>query len=111
MKERKNVDQDVPGNAIASAALFQSQMIRSASTMLHAEEAFSRLDDEDIVVQRVVVRLPQGHGTEYVLVCNAIHLDEKLVAFHRAASWLEVLVGFCERLKNGSLKWQPDKYA
>jgi len=108
--DKPNKHGEVPGNALESQRLFDRQMIRAASQMVHAERAFERLDEEDVVVSRVVIRLPVGDGAEYLAVLNAEAPTGKLVAFHRAGTFMECIVGVCERLVNGSLKWTPDKF-
>lgn len=110
MSKKRERGEDVPGDAMSSQALFDRQMIRAASSMVHVDGAFERLDEDDIIVSRVVIRLPVGDGSEYLVVANATQGEHKLVAFHRAVSFMEAVTGFCERIVNGSMKWQADRY-
>jgi len=105
-----NKNGEVPGNAVESQRLFDKQMIRAASQLVHVERALERLDQEDVVVGRVVIRLPVGDGAEFLAVLNADTPEGKMVAFHRAGTFMECIVGVCERLVNGSMKWTADKY-
>lgn len=110
MSEKANKNGDVPGNVLGTQALFDRQMIRAASILVHTDKALERFDDDDCVVSRVVIRMPEVAGGEYLAVVNMTRLGEKFVAFHRAGTYMECVIGLSERLVNGSIKWTPDKY-
>lgn len=62
----------------------------------------------------VSIRLkgPQDIGDEYLLVARAIGTDgEPVVAFHSSESATGAVIGFANRMRNGTLKWHEDEYA
>jgi hypothetical protein len=106
----KRMDGEVPGNALASAQAFTRGLLRQAETISLFEHSVERLEDDDTWVRSLSIRLPDGVRTSYLIVARADTPEGAVVAFHDAPQLLEALGGFCERLRNGSLRWKPDEY-
>lgn len=71
-----------------------------------------RAVDVDGCVESLRIRGPRYEGDEYMLVAKRTSGDGKPeVAFQISASLHDCLLGFGNRLRNGSVKWVPDKYA
>lgn len=67
---------------------------------------------DDGHVESFRVRGPQEEGGEYMLVAKRVN-DAGLpeVGFQTGLSVEAVLAGFGTRLRNGSVKWKPDRFA
>lgn len=58
------------------------------------------------------VRAPRDSNDDYLIVLNGFDTDgAPVVAFHGATTLEDALVGARNRLRNGTLKWNPDRYA
>ena len=101
-------NQEHDGNAMASAAAFRQQLIRSGELLLRAERIFERCWDEDVFVRNVNIKLDGGGGGNYLAIVKAETPEGKIVAFHDAPTLLELVTGLLARLENKSLKWRED---
>ena len=107
----KRRNQDMPGNAMESQAQYQRQMVRLAEQLVRAERTFDNLFDEDVVVLRMTIRLPQYEGQEYMVIVGARSPEGRVVTFHSSETFAEAVRGALARLENRSNKWREDKYA
>jgi hypothetical protein len=88
----------------------EAEKLRDATVyiMLQMEQAV----DEAPGVNRVRVRGPQWKGDDYVLMAGGLSDDgTAIVAFSSASTLHGALIGFANRMRNGTLKWHVDKYA
>ena len=103
--------QDIPGNSIGSAATYQQQMVRFAETVFRAQATFERWDEDNIFVRSITIRAPSVTNNEWLAVVRIDTGDGAQVAFHGAPTFQEVIGGLTERVRNGSLRFAPDKFS
>ncbi len=101
---------DIPGDARASALAVQRVLLRLAEQLVRAEDIFERLDEGDLSIDSMGVRLPQYEGGDYMVTVRAVKEGVAVVGFHGADSLAESLRGVLARLSNGSMRWRDDKY-
>jgi hypothetical protein len=102
---------EIPGNTLASQALFDRQMIKIGVSVLTLQEQFIRLSDEGIEVKALRLAYRSGVSGELLGVLTASTESSELVAFQSGTDLAVVLTVLQSRLANGSLKWKEDEYA
>lgn len=108
--KKQGGSKDTPGNALASAAAFDRELIKFALVIYRAQDVLERLFEEDIWVQRISISMPNDQRPDYMAYVSAVQGGKKIVGFHGGASLHECLLGTMNRLANGSMKWNPDKW-
>ncbi len=101
---------DVPGSAVGSHAAYLRQMVRQAETLQDLERTADRLFEEELLVRGITIRFPEDARPEYLAVVRVEGPGGRLVAFHNAPTFIEVVVGVVNRLKNGTMKFKEDQY-
>ena len=107
-KARKN--DEVNGNAMASALAVQRQLIRQAEQAARVEMSLERLDEDDIMVRSMRIVMPKMDGSDYMIVVNADTPDGAVCCFTSGVTFSEALSTCLARLENRSAKWVKDKY-
>lgn len=102
---------EVPGNAMASAALFAKEMVRAGESLYQMEYTLDTLFDKEVVVTSIRIRTPGLTQEGYLVVVNALVLGDAVVGFHGDTTFGKAVIGVIERLRNGTIKWKPDEYA
>jgi len=100
---------DVPGNAIASQAAFDREMVRTAAGIYRVDDVLARLYEDDCNITRFGIICPNMLRTEYMGVVNAVSAGAPIVAFHGGQTFKDCLVGMLARIENGSITWRADK--
>lgn len=104
-------DNDVPGNAMLSAALLGRQVEKLGIAALRMDAHLETLQDNGIEVKALRFVYRAGIRGEVLCVVTAQTESGGLVAFHNGDSFGEVMKGIAARMGNGSLKWKEDEYA
>jgi len=107
-KERKGGEVD--GNAMASAAAVQRQLLRMGDVLVRMEHTLEKAYENEVDVKRISVTMPDMERGDYMVYVSAYVDGKKMVAFHGGATFSEAIVGAIDRLANRSLKWREDKY-
>lgn len=102
---------DIPGDARASAIAIQRALLKISEQLARAEDIYERLDENDLSIDSMSLRLPQYVSGDYLVTVRARKEGVAVVGFHGADSMAEVLRGVMARLENGSMQWKDDKYA
>lgn len=103
-------DKSGDGNSMASAAGLTRMLVRQAEALHRIENTLGQLEDEDIFVLGMSLRAPNYEKAEWLAVLRADSPNGRLVAFHNAPSYAELVSGVAERLTNRSIKWKADQY-
>jgi hypothetical protein len=106
----KTSGKDIPGNSLASAQAVARTLIRQAETIAMMEFCTRDWEDADTYMGNMTIKFPTYERSEYMIVARCQKEGQALVCFHNAPTFLEVVSGFCERLRNGTLKWKEDQY-
>ncbi len=85
-------------------------MLRQGERLLAFESVADRQFDKGITIKSLKARCPQGETGGYLLVVTAVGEGGPVVAFQDGDSLAEVIVGFINRLENGSVKWKEDQF-
>lgn len=106
---RKN--KDIPGNAVASAAEYARQQARNGEKLLVVDKLLADWDEDEVFIDGFSLRPPSMDRGDWLMVIRANGPEGRLVAFHDAPTFAELIVGFVNRLQNRSLKFREDQYA
>ena len=88
----------------------EAKKLRDATVYLFLQ--MERAITEENGLARFRIRGPEFTGDDYLLVAGSLSEDcTPVVAFHKATTLPGVIIGFANRLRNGSLKWHVDKFA
>lgn len=101
---------DIPGDARESALQVQRFLMKQSETLVSVERIADRYYEAELNITSIRVRFPRSAGDGYLAVVNAHGPAGKVVAFHDAPEFLEVVVGLIRRLDNNSIKWKADAY-
>ena len=104
-------DNDVPGNAVLSAALLGRQVERLGIAALRMDAHLEKLQEQGIEVKALRFVYRGGVRGEVLCVVTAHTENGGIVAFHNGDTFGEVMKGIAARMGNGSLKWKEDEYA
>lgn len=100
---------EVPGNAYASAVAVQKQMVRLAETVYRLDERLQDLFENEVDIKQIKFIAPRMDKSGWLAVVTATVDGKDAVAFHGGEDFTEALKGVLDRLGNGSLKWKEDK--
>lgn len=110
MSKSGRTNTDIPGNSVGSHAAYLKQMVRQAETLVAFESVSDALWEEEVYISGISIRFPTDDRSEYLAVVRVDGPSGRQVGFHDAPTFLEVLVGVTNRLKNRSMKFKEDKY-
>lgn len=108
MSKYKN--NEVPGDARFSQALFDREVHRCGMAVYKLQRRIETLRDDEIYVKAIRIKFSEYEGGEVMAVVTANMQSGPFVAFHGGGSLKEVLAGLSARMENGSLKWKEDQY-
>jgi hypothetical protein len=103
-------DSEVPGNAMASQQAYTRQLVRQAELLLRWEGIVNRLEDEEVWVDGLSIRMPTYDRPDTFVTVRAHTPTGKIVAFHGAPTLYEAVAGVVARVENRTLKWREDQY-
>lgn len=110
MSKKSLSNTDIPGNSVGSHAAYLRQMVRQAETLQDFERILERMFEEETYVTGISFRFPHDDRLEYLAVVRVDGHAGRQVGFHNAPTFLEVVTGTVERLKNNSLRFKEDEY-
>jgi len=99
------------GQALAAARSYAAEMVRIGEAVSGFEHLLDRLDEANIMIASVRVKVPLGDEVDYLIIVRARQEGRGVVGFHAGTTLRETLVGTIARLSNGSMKWKDDEYA
>lgn len=102
---------DVPGNAMASAALVQRELMRIGEGVLKVQNELERAEDHDLYLKAIRAKTVDGASGEWFFILTADSGDGPVVSFVHADTLAGGLVTIGNKLRNGSMKWRPDEFA
>lgn len=102
---------DVPGNSVASAAAVARECARYGERLLMFEAQVGRWFEAGYDLLSLTVRLPQSEGGEYLVILRANVEGVGMVGFSSGATLASALETLVNRMSNGSLNFQEDRYA
>lgn len=111
MSKGKQHYDELPGNAVGSAANYQKYIMSFGEALLRLDSAFEKNREPGTLLLRVSFKSPGLHGTEWFVVVTALQDGVPKVAFHAGDSLSEAVKGLCNRYVYGKLKWKDDEYA
>lgn len=106
-----NRDVEVSGNVIATQANLERE-IAKAGNAVHTMAYLHNLHiQEGVYVRSLRFKAPSDGFGEWLGILSITRPEGNFVAFHRATSLPECVVGMVNRYRNGSLQWKEDDYA
>lgn len=111
MKRGRKGEVEVPGDAVASAAAFERQLVRYGKALYDFERAVWKYEEDDIYIDSIRFRSPAGPDGEVLAIVKAYAGNAPVIAFHSGTPFAECVFGTITRMTNKSLKWREDKYA
>lgn len=104
-------NKELPGNSVASAALFTREMVALAEQLIRFSDKVDRLIESEASMGNLTLRPPRVPAGEWLCVCRLRSEGVWYVAFVSARSLSEVLRLVAAKWENGSLQWREDDYA
>jgi len=108
---KRNSVRDVNGNSIASAAAFERDLAKKGSAMLRFEQCLESLEEAEIYVEGLNVRLPGSGRSDVLVVVKATNGQQRWVVFCSGESLVAAIMNFVGRHQSGTLEWKEDQYA
>lgn len=102
---------EIPGNAMASAASVQRAMLKVANPLYIFEARFEVRDALEFHLKAIRFKAPEHPGGEWLGIVTMLNSDGDMIGFHRGDSLTDVVKGLFNRLNNGNMKWKEDEYA
>lgn len=99
------------GTSRNAAIVFQRQIDKIGTSVFRFDKLHENLQDREGYIKRISILPSSPVRGDFLLVATAFYEGEHVVCFQQGFSLEEVLMGFLNRLQNGSLKWKDDEYA
>lgn len=103
--------QDIPGNAMGSAALHQRMLMASGRKLQQLEHSLENVMDEGVRINRITFKCGGDVRGSWLAIVTAVTAEGPIVTFHSAEGIVSTIEGLSNKLRNGSLKWKEDEYA
>jgi hypothetical protein len=100
-----------PGNAMASQAEFERQMVRLATQLLRFEQVITRMDEGGTWITGLSIKVPGEDRADYLVVVRARTSAGSVVGFAGGDTLAEAIRVTCAKLENRSMRWREDQYA
>jgi len=107
---KRDVRNEVEGNAMASVEAVQRMMLKLAQKVLQTDGMLQRLYEGEVDVVSIKFIAPNMDKGEWMAVVSGTVNGTPVVAFHGGTEFHECLEGVLNRLQNGSMAWKADKY-
>jgi len=111
MKKQGRQGRDVPGNTVASQAMFDGWVHDVGKGWLDLLRACEAEAKAGRLITRITIRGVVTQGAGLLVILAASGDDGATVAFHNVDEVSTMWRGLANRMRNGSLKWRPDEYA
>lgn len=102
---------EVPGNAMATAAMTQRILSMAGHTVYMTDHRFDNLYTEGIAIKAIRFKNDGHPAGTWLCVVTAETESGSIVAFHNDTGFRACLLGVLARIENNSLKWKEDQYA
>lgn len=109
MKKRNSLEE--PGNVLATQANIDRVLAKAANALFVASECFDVPERVGYLVKSIRFKAPEEPGGEWMAVMTIMDEEGQKVGFHSGGDFSETLVGLCNRIRMGKMKWRKDEYA
>jgi len=108
---QKQKYEEVPGNAVASAANWARYIEKIAEPVLRFQASFEGGKFTDFEIKAIRFKAPVYERGEWLCVVSVSSEAGSFVGFHKDVDFASCLTGTLNRIQNRSMQWKVDEYA